>query len=808
MKTFVNIFNELNESETKAYEIKKKVFMENGKVTTENLTEEVTIEEITRLHNAFEDAVDKDEIQEIIYNISDGVLEDEVQKAFDQSIQDGDDLDTLKGFVITTLEDNAEYLDEAAPIDKKEKEDRLASLKTQLEQDGDQLSDDEKEAIEKEIADLETETLDESASGTEAYDRLVSGDDIFFRDEGGQALLGHYADNYPEPEDYDEGYKPEYGGTEDGLAKAKAAAENKDVWEFIVANDDCSLTGEIYTYCYGQDELMDFLKQLRQVNVVKRLEEAEDEEPAPRKLTREEWNKEFGPGADPDVINAGREPEDRVELVEDQIDDARKDSVEKGLLTETGEWDESDEDLLAWKEALRDAAEEIARNVDGEVKIVKGFDAYQGPFAIIATPKHGDIELWSGPEEDLLDAKVAHVGWIEGSISEISELLNMDTIPEENLISESLEEIDTRTYNDEDEAAYYRNKELYSTSHLARHREAMEKAKKACEDKNIKLEEKLNNYETITFSKKVLDAESEEDLKKIANEIKYYSEPTYTRMIEIINGDGSVQYKAGQISDILFQLNEEDKKICEAEVKGLKTVKSQGNIFMLEDETKKIIVGENYNESEGLIENAEIYENKEEANKDYLNRCGITLEEFVEKDLSKDLFGSEAGKRQSEADRALEKYLDLAREVKAGNNDTITLDSAKQLLKNAYIKAKGYYSFEPEEINRRIAKDIPDLFDDLDEGIISDLKLKHNEKKTAKAINTYRSNKTPENKDKSDEAILKDDKYVHKINAKVDKKFNKANEKAKKIKDKAEKKRNDHYTNITKHYNDLADDIK
>ena len=910
MKTFVNIFNELNESETKAYKIKKKVFMESEKVITEDLTEannteeiasfdldldatdlnnysdeeykeeiikttkewlgdladeveievlslvgpggynpevrltgnkeklanhilnnyggvdsiedvydnylvstneglteEVTVEEITKLHNAFEDAIDKDEIQEIIYSISDGALEDEVQKAFDKSIQDGDDLDTLKGLVITTLEDNAEYLDEAAPIDKKEKEDRLASLKTQLEQDGDQLSDDEKEAIEKEIADLEAETLDESASGTEAYDRLVSGDDIFFRDEGGQALLGHYADNYPEPEDYDEGYKPEYGGTEDGLAKAKAAAENKDVWEFIVANDDCSLTGEIYTYCYGQDELMDFLKQLRQVNVVKRLEEAE-EEPAPRKLTREEWNKEFGPGADPDVINAGREPEDRVELVEDQIEDARKDSVEKGLLTETGEWDESDEDLLAWKEALRDAAEEIARNVDGEVKIVKGFDAYQGPFAIIATPKYGDIELWSGPEEDLLDAKIAHVGWIEGSISEISELLNMDTIPEENLISESLEEIDTRTYNDEDEAAYYRNKELYSTSHLARHREAMEKAKKACEDKNIKLEEKLNNYETITFSKKVLDTESEEDLKKIANEVKYYSEPTYTRMIEIINGDGSVQYKAGQISDILFQLNEEDKKICEAEVKGLKTVKSQGNIFMLEDETKKIIVGENYNESEGLIENAEIYENKEEANKDYLNRCGITLEEFVEKDLSKDLFGSEAGKRQSEADRALEKYLDLAREVKAGNNDTITLDSAKLLLKNAYIKAKGYYSFEPEEIDRRIAKDIPDLFDDLEEGIISDLKLKHNEKKTAKAINTYRSNKTPENKNKSDEAILKDDKYVHKINAKVDKKFDKANEKAKKIKDKAEKKRNDHYTNITKHYNDLADDIK
>ena len=43
----------------------------------------------------------------------------------------------------------------------------------------------------------------------------------------------------------------------------------------------------------------------------------EGDEPAPRKLTRDEWNKEFGAGADPEVINAGREPEDRVELVED-----------------------------------------------------------------------------------------------------------------------------------------------------------------------------------------------------------------------------------------------------------------------------------------------------------------------------------------------------------------------------------------------------------------------------------------------------------------------------------------------------------
>ena len=66
---------------------------------------------------------------------------------------------------------------------------------------------------------------------------------------------------------------------------------------------------------------------------------------------------------------------------------------------------------------------------------------------------------------------------------------------ESNIVNESKEvktEADNRTYKDADEAEYYRNKELYANSGLARHREAMMNAKKACEEKGIKLEE--DNY--------------------------------------------------------------------------------------------------------------------------------------------------------------------------------------------------------------------------------------------------------------------------------------------------------------------------
>ena len=117
-------------------------------------------------------------------------------------------------------------------------------------------------------------------------------------------------------------------------------------------------------------------------------------------------------------------------------------------LNETGEWDDNDEDMTTWLEDMRLQAEEIARNIDGEVKTVKGFDAYQGPFAIIATPKHGDIELWYDQEDDTgrsFNAKVAHVGWLNGSVGDISLWLNQDEIPEEFIIKESeekLEEVD------------------------------------------------------------------------------------------------------------------------------------------------------------------------------------------------------------------------------------------------------------------------------------------------------------------------------------------------------------------------------
>ena len=81
-----------------------------NRLTKNNLKESVTINEIEEITQRIEAAEDMDEIQQIIYTISDGVLEDEVQNVFDGCNED-DDLDEVKSLVLTTLEDNAEYDD-------------------------------------------------------------------------------------------------------------------------------------------------------------------------------------------------------------------------------------------------------------------------------------------------------------------------------------------------------------------------------------------------------------------------------------------------------------------------------------------------------------------------------------------------------------------------------------------------------------------------------------------------------------------------------------------------------------------------
>lgn len=525
-----------------------------------------------------------------------------------------------------------------------------------------------------------------------------------------------YADTYDQPEDYDEGYTQgwERGADEEfdkvqdeNFAKAKQAAEEGNVWE-VLEIDETTLqpNGSVYDYLYGQEELAKFLKEVREVRVVKRLEES--------KKVCEKCGKEVCE-CDKSINESGED-------------------IKKDLNIEAGSDEEAELDNI-----LDTNYNDLFDNLDDEEK-----EEYNKIAATIRDLK---------PEEALIDV-----------IDEIENKAKENGLEKDLLIFAYLNK------GKMNEAAPI-NSDL----------------KKGKEDRLASLKTQLEADE---------DQLSDDEKKAIEDEIAQLEKEVYTESEELTEGEpthiGEIVKVDPEKKEITYPKQDKsdsrkpedptkeeilNNKIEEAEVSNLKTIKSQGNIFMLEDDNQ-YIVGENYNEPENIIENAEIYSTKEEADKDYFNRCGITLEESIEeKDLSKDLFGSEAEKRQSEADRALEKYLDLAREIKAGNNDTITLDSAKQLLKNAYIKAKSYYSFEPEEIDRRIAKDIPDLFGDLEEGVISDLKATHLAKKAAKLSKEKDFNKSTKAFAKSME-----------IN---DKSANKLDNKAKKLEDKAGKLRNE-----------------
>ena len=243
-------------------------------------------------------------------------------------------------------------------------------------------------------------------------------------------------------------------------------------------------------------------------------------------------------------------------------------SENRKVLEETGEWDDEDDEMQEWLEDMRIQAEELASQIKGEVKSVHGFDKYQGPFAIVNSPKHGDIELWYDQEDDTgrsFIAKVAHVGWISGGINDLANQLNQDEIPEDMIIDESCKNL----------------KEVAKTS--------------------------VNDY-TRRSIQKILGDETDNYVLKVVNRTKN----TETKWLDIT------------YDDIMKMLG---STVNEAEVSGLNLIKNQGNVYMFEAKGQDFthIVGENYDAKEHILEKAETYNSKDEADKDYMKRCGIEV---------------------------------------------------------------------------------------------------------------------------------------------------------------------------------------
>lgn len=68
------------------------------------------------------------------------------------------------------------------------------------------------------------------------------------------------------------------------------------------------------------------------------------------------------------------------------IDEARRVMLFEQFVNETGEWDDNDEEMSAWLNELKKTVKKLEKELGQEifdVKSVKGFDKYQGPYATV-----------------------------------------------------------------------------------------------------------------------------------------------------------------------------------------------------------------------------------------------------------------------------------------------------------------------------------------------------------------------------------------------------------------------------------------
>lgn len=98
-------------------------------------------------------------------------------------------------------------------------------------------------------------------------------------------------------------------------------------------------------------------------------------------------------------------------------------------------------------------------------------------------------------------------------------------------------------------------------------------------------------------------------------------------------------------------------------------------------------------------------------------RYGSMDESVEEHDLSKDLFGDEAASRMSQKEKDLERDLQYVRDIMAGKtviddkyHEELSLDMAKAWLRRDFVYVNGLSVYSPDEINKRLAEEYPDIF--------------------------------------------------------------------------------------------------
>lgn len=604
-----NIMKALEEAET--FEINKKITVDSYH---ENLIESAKMNEDSIGNKTF---TDNDEAEyyrnkELYANSGLARHKEAMEKAKEACKSKGIEVDETEGVYESCNKKLKEDEDTS-------KEERLASLKTQLEQDGDQLSDDEKEAIQAEIAELENEESLTEAS-TPNVEKFIYDLDV----DSGNAWSVNYNDRKRGVEVYKNGKSEK---TVDDIIKAvtskypqlKVSMKGKNRILFNYVNKDKSLKED-----ENIEDTVDISQEFFGHSLEDDIDEYEGPVPFDRFLQRaidfgveDEAFEKYGNRSRTSVNKVAREYYKDYKAKMNQ-------AIKSGAINEA----ETPEAMqaIADKQMPEGGYRYMARHSIGpgtlpnDIKVFKTEDTDNGKIAMyISRPltseelKKYDIDPeWIQEEATMKRYKVSfYVDTdtmnnmdIEEKVNEIlagSGLASTDeTIDVENITD--LTEADDNKYEESEET-------LEDTINRAH-------------------EEELSAIETYNAVLDKTDESTDTKLIEMINEIKADEEDHklllqhYIETGEALSDDELEALKNSEESTEEL-IEESENKVAEEKVTNLKEVKSQGNIFMLQD-NKRFIVGENYDEAQGLIENAEIYDNKDDADKDYLDRCDIT----------------------------------------------------------------------------------------------------------------------------------------------------------------------------------------
>lgn len=534
-----------------------------------SMNESVTIAEIEEITQRIESAQDMDEIQQIIYTISDGVLEDEVQNMFD-SCNENDDLDEVKSLVLTTLEDNAEY----------DEEDSLTEASTPN--------------VEKFIYDLDVDS--------------------------GNAWSVNYNDRKRGVEVYKNGKSEK---TVDDIIKAvtskypqlKVSMKGKNTVLFKYDDKDKSLKEDNNL----NEDTVDTSQEFFGHSLEDDIDEYEGPVPFDRFLQRAI---DFGVEDEAFEKYGNRSRTSVNKLVREYYRDykAKMNQAIKSDAIDEAETPEAMQ-AIADKQMPKGGYRYMARHAIGpgtlpdDIKVFKTEDTDDGKIAMyISRPLTSEeLKKYDIDPEWIQEGAVPKLADYQNAFSD-----NFNKIYNIGTYEDGMGDLDIYK-NNKRVGSIYRNDDNKYEVTLRKH--FKEKVADTWQDA-VKL---LNDVASEEVSAQDLTEEATMKRYKVSF---YVDTDTMNNMdieekvAEILAGSGLASTDETIDVENITDLTEADN-ITETKVSDLKNIKSQGNIYMLQDD-KRFIVGENYDEAQGLIENAEIYDNKDEADKDYLDRCDIT----------------------------------------------------------------------------------------------------------------------------------------------------------------------------------------